>query len=230
MNEMSLTKAQNKESQKFMTGVYGWMLVALVLSAVAAYITANTWLIYFLYQGLGGYAYMVLILVELGLVFYLAGQIRKISLMKASFFFILYSILNGVTLSYVLLVYTGTSIAQVFLTSALMFGAMSLYGMKTKSDLMSAGRYLTMALIGIIIASVVNIFLQSSTMQWIVSIATVVIFTGLTAYDTQKLIRISSQSDGSETFKKIAIIGALELYLDFINIFLALLRLFGNRR
>ncbi len=230
MQTVSLANASIEARQKFMTGVYGWMVAALAISAAAAYLTIVTEFYVTVFTSFAGYGYLILIIAELGLVMYLVSQIRKLSVAQASFFFILYSVLNGVTLSSVLLVYTRSSIAQVFLITALMFGGMSLYGMKTKSDLMSAGRYFTMALIGLIIASVVNILLKSSGLSWIISIATVVIFTGLTAYDTQKLMRISVRADGSENFQKIAIIGALELYLDFINIFLALLRLFGNRR
>ncbi len=229
MNQISLANASTEARQKFMTGVYGWMVAALVISAAAAFFTVNSYTLLNLIFG-SRFGYIILVIAELGLVMYLVSQIRKLSVAQAAFFFILYSVLNGVTLSSVLLVYTGSSIAQVFLTTALMFGGMSIYGMKTKSDLMSAGRYLTMALIGLIIASVINLLLRSSGLDWIISIATVVIFTGLTAYDTQKLMRISVHADGSENFQKVAIIGALELYLDFINIFLALLRLFGNRR
>ncbi len=230
MQTISLASASIESRQKFMTGVYGWMVAALAISAVSAFLTIATGFYVTVFTSLAGYGYMVLIIAELALVMYLVGQIRKISIGKAAFFFILYSVLNGVTLSSVLLIYEITSVAQAFLTAALMFGGMSLYGMKTKSDLTSAGRYLFMALIGLIIASVVNLLLRSSGLDWIISIATVVIFTGLTAYDTQKLMRISVHADGSENFQKVAIIGALELYLDFINIFLALLRLFGNRR
>ncbi|HZK19990.1 MAG TPA: Bax inhibitor-1/YccA family protein, partial [Treponemataceae bacterium] len=126
-------------------------------------------------------------------------------------------------------IYTESSIVRVFLISALLFGSMSFYGARTKSDLTSAGRYLIMALIGLIIASIVNILLKSSGLDWLISIIAVVIFTGLTAYDTQKLLRIAQYDDGSENFQKVAVLGALTLYLDFINIFLHLLRLFGNR-
>ncbi len=230
MNEMSLSQASNETRQKFMAGVYGWMVAALAISGLAAFFTVRTGLVYQIYAAFNGFGYLVLAVAELILVVYLVRNIREMKVATASLFFIIYSILNGVTLCAILLRYTSASIAQVFLTTALMFGAMSLYGMKTKSDLMSAGRYLMMALMGLIIVSIINIFFQSNSMQWIISIATVVIFTGLTAYDTQKLMRLSVHADGSESFQKIAIIGALELYLDFINIFIALLRLFGNRR
>ena len=157
------------------------------------------------------------------------ASIRKISVRAASIAFIVYSALNGVTLSGIFIIYTGASISRIFLITALMFGGMSIYGLKTKSDLRSMGRYLFMALIGIVIASVVNLLLGSSVLDVIISMVTVLVFTGLTAYDTQKLLSAARSADGSEVFHKVAIIGALELYLDFINIFLSLLRLFGKR-
>ena len=146
----------------------------------------------------------------------------------ASLVFIIYSILNGLSLSVIFLVYTSTSIFRVFAITAGMFACMSIYGRVTKTDLRSAGRYLMMALFGIVIASVVNLFFRSTGLDWLISLVTVGVFTGLTAYDTQKLYAIAERADGSEVFARAAIIGALELYLDFINIFLALLRLFGK--
>ena len=230
MDSRSITLAQANVSvrQKFMAGVYGWMASGLLISAVAAFFTANTLFIRNLLFG-NLFVMIGLVIIEFVLVFTLVGRIAKMSVSSARFFFILYSIVNGITLSSVLLLYTGTSIAQIFFTTALMFGAMSVYGLKTKTDLSSFGRYFTMAIIGLIIASLFNIFLHSDGLDWIISIITVVVFTGLTAYDTQKMMRISVYADGSENFQKVAIIGALELYLDFINMFLALLRLFGSR-
>ena len=230
MDSRSITLAQANVSvrQKFMAGVYGWMASGLLISAVAAFFTANTLFIRNLLFG-NLFVMIGLVIIEFVLVFTLVGRIAKMSVSSARFFFILYSIVNGITLSSVLLLYTGTSIAQIFFTTALMFGAMSVYGMKTKTDLSSFGRYFTMAIIGIIIASLINMFMRSGTLDWIISIVSVVVFTGLTAYDTQKMLRISVYADGSENFQKVAIIGALELYLDFINMFLALLRLFGSR-
>ncbi len=226
---ITLAQANMNVRQKFMAGVYGWMTVGLIISAVAAFITANSETLLLLIYG-NSFGMIALIAIELVLVFSLVGRIHKMSVGTASLFFILYSVVNGITLSSVLIVYTETSIAQIFLTTALMFGAMSLYGMKTKTDLSSFGRYFTMALIGLIIASLLNFLFRSSALDWIISIVSVVVFTGLTAYDTQKMLRISVYADGSENFQKVAIIGALELYLDFINIFLSLLRLFGSRK
>ena len=228
MELMTLARANTNVRQKFMVGVYRWMMLGLIISAVAAFITANSPFLLNLIFG-NAFTMIGLIIIELVLVFSLAGRINKMTVGKARFFFILYSIVNGLTLSSVLLVYTGTSVAQIFLTTALMFGTMSVYGMKTKNDLSSFGRYFAMAIIGLVIASVLNIFMNSSGLDWGISIVSVVVFTGLTAYDTQKMLRISVYADGSENFQKVAIIGALELYLDFINIFLSLLRLFGSR-
>lgn len=229
MQKISLEQASESARKKFMVGVYNWMLFGLLLSGVAAYFTAtNLTMQQFIFGN--QFTFLFLIIAELVLVFVLVGKIRTMSVSTASICFVVYAILNGVTLSSVLLVYTTSSIVQIFLITALMFGAMSVYGMFTKTDLTSAGRYLMMGVIGLVIASVINIIFRSSGLDWIISIATVVIFTGLTAYDTQKLMKLSVHADESENFRKVAIIGALELYLDFINIFLGLLRLFGNRR
>ena len=160
----------------------------------------------------------------------LSAGIRKMSFAAAAASFVIYSIVNGLTLSSVLFVYTGTSIARIFVITALMFGAMSIYGATTKNNLQSAGKYLMMAVIGLIIASLVNIFMRSSSLDWLISFVTVGVFTGLTAYDTQKITEAARYAQNNEGFKKVAIIGALELYLDFVNIFLSLLRLFGKRR
>ena len=167
---------------------------------------------------------------EIVLVWWLSASIRKISTLAASIAFLAYSVINGATLASIFHVFSLNSIIVVFLVSALMFIGMSLYGVFSKSDIMSFGRYFSMAIIGLIVASVINIFLKSSGFNWVISIVTVVIFTGLTAYDTRKMILVSQQADGSDMFQKASIIGALELYLDFINIFLALLRIFGKSR
>ena len=142
----------------------------------------------------------------------------------------MYSVVNGLSFSVIFLVYELGSVFHIFLISALMFGAMSVYGAFTKSDLTSAGRYLMMALIGILVAGLVNMFLHSSMLGWLTSLLGVGIFIGLTAYDTQRLMRIGVKNDGSEKFQKMAVIGALELYLDFINIFIKMLALFGKRK
>lgn len=235
-NSITLKQAEPEVQQRFMTGVYRWMVLALAISGLAAYISAyipltnGAPLVYTILSAGNGMGMWVLIIAELVLVFTLSARIRKMSLSTAKMMFLAYSIINGITLSVIFIVYTATSIAQVFFISALLFGSMSIYGARTKKDLTSAGRYLMMAVFGIIIASVINIFFRSSGLDWLISIIAVVVFTGLTAYDTQKMMKIAQYNDDSENFQKVAIIGALELYLDFINIFLHLLRLFGNRR
>jgi hypothetical protein len=168
-----------------------------------------------------------LILGELGLVFTLVGAVDRLSASVATLLFIAYSALNGVTLSIVALVYTADSIASTFVTTAAMFGAMSAYGYMTKRDLTSWGSFLFMGLIGVVIASVVNIFVGSSTVSWIISGLGVIVFTGLTAYDTWKIKAMAAAGAGG---RKPAILGALTLYLDFINLFLMLLRFTGQRR
>ena len=226
---LSVERKIYNAQQQFLTGVYGWMATALGISALAAFFTAsNPAVLKFLFGN--SFNYFILAIGEIALVWWLSASIRKISLQTAIFGFLAYSVLNGITLSTIFFVYSGSSIASVFVTTAVMFALMSLYGLTTKSSLNSAGKYLMMALLGIIIASVLNMFIRSDGLNWILSIATVVIFTGLTAYDSQKMLAVSSRSDGSEMFKKAALIGALELYLDFINMFLALLRLFGRRK
>ena len=170
------------------------------------------------------------IILELVVVLAMSFLMNKMSVMVAGACLIAYSALNGVTFSVIGLAFDVRSIFSVFAITAGMFLAMSVYGAKTKTSLNSAGRYLFMALIGILIASVVNIFLKSSGLEWIISLVAVAVFTGLTAYDTQKIIAISKYNDESEHFGKIAIFGALQRYLDFINIFIYLLRLFGSSK
>lgn len=222
-------KQQNEQAQrKFLSGVYQWMVLALAISGAVAWGVATTPVIRNIVFG-NIIVFFALVIGEFALVWWLSASIRKISVQAASIAFVVYSALNGVTLSGVFLIYTGSSVAQIFLITALMFGGMSIYGMTTKQDLTSMGRYIFMALIGIVIASLVNMFLHAGVLNMIISMVTVIVFTALTAYDTQKLLGAAREADGSEVFHKVAIIGALELYLDFINIFLALLSLFGRR-
>ena len=228
-DNISLQQANEKISQRFITAVYGWMVAALAISGIAAFAVFNSeTLLYFIFGS--RFTFLGLIIAELALVFILSAGIRRMSFPVAAASFVIYSIVNGLTLSSVLFVYTGTSIVRIFVITALMFGAMSVYGATTKSSLQSAGKYLMMALIGLIIASLVNLFMRSSSLDWLISFVTVGVFTGLTAYDSQKITTAARYAQDNDDFKKIAIIGALELYLDFINIFLALLRLFGKRR
>ena len=172
---------------------------------------------------------IVLLVLQVGVVLVLSGRIHKLSTGAASLLFYLYSVLTGVTLSVILLVYTASSIAQTFFITAGVFAAMSVYGYFTGNDLSRFGSIMFMALIGLIVCSVVNIFLKSSTMDWIISFAGVLIFIGLTAWDTQKIKQMTAYADASLA-GKIATIGALNLYLDFVNLFLYLLRFFGDSR
>ena len=219
---------RESEQRKFLAGTYGWMTVALLISAAAAFITAgSTALLTFIYTGWHSIA---LFIGELALVWWLSASIRKISLATAVFGFLAYSVLNGMTLAYIFYLYSGQSLAVVFISCAAMFAGMALYGLRTRSDLSGYGRYLVMALWGIIVASLLNFLFKSSGLDFIVSLVSVAVFAGLTAYDSQKMPALSQNADGSEAFRKVAILGALELYLDFINMFLALLRIFGRRR
>ena len=228
-DNISLQQANEKISQRFITAVYGWMVAALAISGVAAFAVFNSeTLLYFIFGN--RFTFLGLIIAEFALVIILSAGIRRMSFPAAAASFVIYSIVNGLTLSAVLFVYTSTSVVRIFVITALMFGAMSVYGATTKSSLQSAGKYLMMAVIGLVIASLVNIFMRSSSLDWLISFVTVGVFTGLTAYDTQKITQAARYAQDNEDFKKVAIIGALELYLDFVNIFLALLRLFGKRR
>lgn len=220
-----------KEQNKFLSRVYGWMTLALLISGVVAYAVANVESLFLLVYS-KGIGFMVLAVAEIVLVWWLSASIRKISAFAATVAFVAYSVINGLTLSVIFVAYKITSIFMVFTISALMFAGMALYGSRTKSNLSSVGRYFMMALIGILIASVLNIFLRSGPLDWLISIVTVVLFTGLTAYDAQKMLRASESANGvsEDVFQKASVIGALELYLDFINIFLSLLRLFGKNK
>tara|TARA_B100001769_G_scaffold270992_1_gene263088 strand:+ start:113 stop:865 length:753 start_codon:yes stop_codon:yes gene_type:complete len=176
-----------------------------------------------------GFAW-VLMLAPLGVVLYMSFGIAKMSASKAQTVFWIFAALMGASLSSIFLAYTGTSITRVFFITAGTFGAMSIYGYTTKKDLTKLGSFLIMGLFGIIIASIVNIFLKSSMMYFVISIIGVLVFVGLTAYDTQKIKNMYLSSDSGEVIGKKAVMGALTLYLDFINLFIMLLRLFGQRR
>ena len=176
------------------------------------------------------YLFWGCLLGELGLVYFISSRIMNLSLTTATLLFIAYSILNGVTMSFIFLVYTTSSIANVFFITAGTFGAMSLIGYTTKRDLSKMGQLLMMALVGLIIASFANILMKSDTLSLIISYVGVVVFVGLTAWDTQKIKKMLAQADDiSEDAQKIALLGALTLYLDFVNLFLYLLRLLGKR-
>lgn len=206
--------------------VYAWMGVGLALTALMALVTISTPELFRAIVG-NKMIFYGLMIGELGLVAVLSGAINRLSGTAATLLFLGYSVLNGITLSIIFLVYTADSISSTFMISAGMFGAMSAYGYLTNRDLTSWGSFLFMGLIGVVIASLVNIFLHSDAVSWITSGIGVIVFTGLTAYDTWKIKALALQG---ESGRKPAILGALTLYLDFINLFLMLLRLLGDRR
>lgn len=218
------------EQQRFMTKVYGWMSLALVITGYVAMWTASTpELVNLIFSN--QFVLIVLLLIEFAMVARLASAIGKMTASTATLVFLLYSLLNGVTLSAVFVAFTAESIASTFYITAGTFGLMSVYGYFTKSDLTKWGNLLFMGLIGLIVASVVNFFFQSEMIYWITTYAGVLVFVGLTAYDTQKIKKMNIiGNEGTEEDKKEAIMGALTLYLDFINLFLYLLRIFGRRK
>ena len=214
----------------FISRVYGWMCFALAITGLVAFYVASTPALVRVIAT-NQMLFFGLIIVELIAVVVLTALINKISVFLAMSLFVGYSVLNGVTLSVILLAFTATSIASTFFATAGTFAVMSCLGWYTKKDLTSIGHLCFMALIGIIIASIVNIFLHSTMIYWIVTYVGILIFVGLIAYDTQKIKKMSRTFDShSEAGRKSAIMGALALYLDFINLFLLLLRIFGDRR
>src|SRR5476649_1486278 len=227
----SIVERANTGIQAYMAQVYGWMFCGLLLTAfVAWYASGSEKIMSFVFSS--QITFFGLIIAQLALVFVISGMVNRLSGTVATGLFMLYSALTGLTLSSIFIVYTGSSIASTFVVAGGMFGAMSVYGYTTKRDLSRMGSLLFMALIGIVLASVVNIWLKSSALMWAVTYIGVVVFVGLTAYDTQKLKNMGEQLsvDDKDNFRKYSIVGALTLYLDFINLFLMLLRIFGNRR
>jgi hypothetical protein len=234
MNEtgrLSSTTARSEVIGAFMRGVYNWMAAGLGLTAIAAYLTASSETLMNIVFGQPIFL-ILLIVAELGLVVSISAGIRRMSAGTATLLFVIYSLLNGVTLSSILVVYTGTSIVTTFVVCSGMFVTMSVYGMTTKKDLTSWGSFLFMGLVGIILAALVNMFLRSSLMEFVISGVGVIVFLGLTAYDTQKLRQMGASApvDDQSAVQKGTILGALSLYLDFINMFLLLLHLFGQVR
>ena len=226
------SQTSSQASTIFLAKVFNWMATGLGITAIVAFLVANSASAQNLIFG-NKILFYGLIFGELGMVIYLSARIKQISAARATTLFILYSALNGATLSAILLLYTATSVASAFVVAAGMFGAMAIYGTVTKKDLTSMGSFMFMGLVGMIIASVVNIFMGSALISWVVSAIGVVVFTGLTAYDVQKISQYGSggiMNSGEAAIKKGAIMGALTLYLDFINLFLSLLRLMGDRR
>ena len=216
---------------RFFAQVYGWMAAGLGLTGgVALFASSSPALMQFVFGT--RFVFLGLIIVELVIVGFLSARVFDWSLGKVQAAFVGYAVLNGVTLSCVFLAYTSASIASTFFITAGTFGIMSLFGYFTKADLSGWGKLLSMAVIGLVLAMVVNIFLNNSVLEIITSFIGVLVFVALTAYDTQKLKQLAllGVTDGEETSNKASILGALTLYLDFVNMFLFLLRLFGSRR
>ena len=229
-NEISAPRELDKSvAATFMRSVYYWMAGALTITGLTAMLVANSPAMMELIFSSSALVWGLLI-GELVLVMILSAAINRLSFSTATLLFIIYSALNGVTLSCIFVFYTKESIASTFFITAGMFVAHALYGTVTKKDLSGIGRFLFMTLIGLIIASIVNIFMQSTMLYWITTAAGVVIFAGLTAYDAQKIQQIAAEAvEINEYTQKVALLGALSLYLDFINLFLYLLRIFGRR-
>ena len=225
------TLAQSSVFAVLMRNVYTWMACGLAMTALTAMIVGRNenWVYTLATSGM----YWGFAIAEIVLVLFLSARIHKLSFATAGLMFAAYAILNGVTMSIIMLLYTAESIAQAFFVTAGTFGAMSLVGFFIKKDLSAMGRTLMMALIGLIIATIVNIFWQNSMMASILNYAGVIIFVALTAYDTQKIKVMLQQAQHagiSDQINKLALMGSLTLYLDFINLFLYILRLFGNRK
>ncbi len=225
-----LTVQQEEIQRSFIIRVYGWMVLGLVITTLAAWFTVN---VPALLEAVftNPFIFFGLLIGELVLVIVLSAAINRISPALATLLFVGYAALNGVTLSFLMIVYTSTSVVLTFGVTACTFGIMTLFGYTTQRDLTKVGSLLIMALFGMIIASVANFFFASTTLYWIVTYIGILIFIGLVAYDTQKLKRMSLSlgTDGSLA-QKASIVGALNLYLDFVNLFLLLLRLLGKRR
>lgn len=231
-NDNNQAYAQATLSKTFMSNVFSYMFGALALSGLAAYIFGTSELTSLLYSRESGMSILgwIVMFAPLGLVFLMSAKFQKFSYPTLLAVFALYSVITGISLGFIFLAYSMGSIAITFLVTAGTFGVMAILGYTTSTDLTKFGSILRMAVIGLIIAMVVNMFMGSGTMDYIISGIGVLIFTGLTAYDTQKLKNIGAQMDAnSEAGKKASIMGALSLYLDFLNLFLFLLRFMGGR-
>jgi FtsH-binding integral membrane protein len=225
-NSQVLVRGASDVERRFMSAVYRWMALGLVVTAGMAFWVASTPEVLQVVIG-NRMVFWGLIIAQFGLVMALSAAVNKLSAGVAGALFLLYSALTGATLSVILLAYTGNSVASAFAVTAGTFLAMSIFATVTKRDLSGWSSFLFMGLIGVVIASVVNIFMKSSMMQFVISAAAVVVFTGLTAYDTQRLRRMAVAGAG---IAALPVNGALSLYLNFINLFLSILNLFGGRR
>ncbi len=218
------------ENARFITKVYGWMSLALVVTGLTAFFTASSETLLTLIFS-NRLVFFGLLIGEVLLVGYISGAINRLSATTATALFLFYSLLNGLTMASIFLLYTSSSISYVFGITAVSFGVMSFYGYTTKRDLTTIGNLCVMALVGVLIASLVNFFLQSEMLYWIISYVGVFIFIGLIAYDTQKIKAMNIiGNEGTDEDHKEAILGALTLYLDFINLFIFLLRILGKRK
>jgi len=225
-NSQVIVRGASDVERRFMASVYRWMTFGLLVTAGVAFYVASTPSVLQVVFG-NRMVFWGLVIAQFGLVIALSAAVNKLSAGVAGALFLLYSALTGATISVVLLAYTGASVASAFAVTAGTFLAMSIYGTVTKRDLTSWSSFLFMGLIGVVIASIVNIFMKSSMMSWVISAAAVVVFTGLTAYDTQRLRRMAVAGSG---IAALPVNGALALYLDFINLFLSILNIFGGRR
>lgn len=232
METSNLSSIYSKTAQRALfRNVYVWMTMALAITGLVAMYMAKSLTLLQMILG-SSFGMWGLLIAEIGLVWYLSARIRQISFTTATVLFIIYSILNGATLSVIFLTYTASSIANTFFITAGTFAATGIYGYVTKKDLSSLGSLCIMGVIGLIIATVVNIFLASDALTMVISYIGVALFVGLTAYDTQKIKRLllSNDMEVNEETQKIALLGALTLYLDFINLFLYLLRILDDRK
>ena len=229
-NSIESTRYSDTVVATLMRNVYIWMTLALVITGLTAMVTAKSEaLMTFIFTN--NWALIALMILQLGLVFYFSARINRMSFSTATAVFILYSAITGLTFSSIFVVFSMSSIATTFFITAGMFAAMALVGSFTKKDLSGMGKFALMALIGLIIAGIVNMFLRNAMMDFIVSGIGVLVFAGLTAYDSQKIRQmLQMQSEINESTQKLALLGSLSLYLDFINIFLYLLRFFGSSR
>ncbi len=222
-------QTEAKVSRTFLLNVYNWMAIGLAITGFVAYLVSEFIVPYFFAKYI--FVFYGLLIFELIFVFALSWAINKIPAIIAILGFFFYAFLNGLTMSVVFMVYTSASVYMTFFVCAGMFAGMSIFGYITKIDLSRFGSFLYMGLIGVVLGSVVNLFWANSTLYWLITYVGIFVFVGLTAYDTQQIKRMAQEVDGSsEEGKKGAIMGALKLYLDFINLFLLLLRLMGSRR
>lgn len=228
-NEQVKTSSLNLGLRNYMVSVYNLMVFGLVITGLTAYFVAN---VPALFMALFGNSVLRLLCMfaPLAIVFYMSARISSLSAASARTLFFAYAVLMGISLSSIFILYTGASITRVFFISASTFLAMSIYGYTTKNDLLQFSSFLFMGVVGVVIASLVNLFMHSSALMYALSIITVLLFTGLTAYDSQKIKMMYFSADSASVMQKKAIFGALNLYIDFLNIFISLLHLFGDRK